>query len=123
MTRFYLNETRDQVRIHAVLERRGPNQYVILPDVSFAYRQLADSVNDDLHNHIPRRRNQAVRDGILEEYDAYLYRVAREKLFPSPSPAAEFLLGRAINGRTAWKDACGNTIAEIERRERGHPFF
>lgn len=59
-------------------------------------------------------RHKLVESGAAECRDERLVLV-KDHLFNSPSAAAAALVGRAINGRTSWKNATGRTLDELER--------
>jgi hypothetical protein len=44
---------------------------------------------------------------------------AQDHVFSSPSTAAGVALGREANGRTAWVDAGGRTLRQIQEVESG----
>lgn len=62
---------------------------------------------------IERIRERLLSQGIASIVDGILV-MNRDHLFSSPSYAAGALVGSAQNGRTAWKDATGRTLKEIE---------
>lgn len=67
---------------------------------------------------IKRIRERLISQGIASaEGDNFV--MNRDHLFSSPSYAAGALVGGAENGRTAWKDAAGRTLKEIEERQVG----
>jgi len=59
-------------------------------------------------------RRKLVESGAAQFRNEQLILV-KDHLFNSPSAAAAALVGRAINGRTSWKNATGRTLDEIER--------
>jgi len=61
-------------------------------------------------------RKTLVDSGVLVDAGE-VFRLAQDYSFPSPSTAAAVLLGRNENGRTAWKDAKGRTLKEIQEAE------
>lgn len=62
---------------------------------------------------IERIRERLISQGIASVAEGILV-MNRDHLFNSPSYAAGALVGSAQNGRTAWKDAAGRTLKEIE---------
>ena len=62
---------------------------------------------------ISRLRSDLDKQGVLKE-DGTVYRLTRNYTFNSPSAASDALLGHSSNGRTAWKDANGLTLKEIQ---------
>lgn len=61
------------------------------------------------------KRQALIDQGILKP-DADRLIFTKDTVFKSPSPAAVFLLGRAANGWTEWKDAQGRTLADVMKR-------
>ena len=61
-------------------------------------------------------RKTLVGSGVLVDAGE-VFRLAQDYSFASPSTAAAVLLGRNENGRTAWKDAKGRTLKEIQAAE------
>lgn len=67
---------------------------------------------------IKRIRERLISQGIAST-DGNNFVMNRDHLFSSPSYAAGALVGGAENGRTAWKDAAGRTLKEIEEQQIG----
>lgn len=63
---------------------------------------------------IERIRERLIDQGIASKVDD-IFVMNRDHLFSSPSYAAGALVGSAQNGRTAWRDATGRTLREIEQ--------
>lgn len=63
-----------------------------------------------------RKWEELVREGVIVP-DGGLHRFAQDYLFNSPSQAAEVVVGRARNGRLAWKDAQGVSLKVLQDRE------
>ena len=63
---------------------------------------------------IPQRRRELIDQGILEQVGD-LYRFTENRVFPSPSAAANVVLGRHANGWTEWKYEDGKTLDEVKR--------
>lgn len=61
------------------------------------------------HDNIRKRRKEMIRSGII--VDGIL---SCDAVFESPTSAAAVLLGRSVNGRTAWKTNDGRTLKEIQ---------
>ncbi|RMH01715.1 MAG: GIY-YIG nuclease family protein [Planctomycetota bacterium] len=66
-----------------------------------------------IHGYLSTLRRSLVDQGVLQDAGT-VYRFTQDYLFNSPSTAAGVLLGRSSNGRTAWKDAKGRTLKEIQ---------
>ena len=60
-----------------------------------------------------------LRQKLLEEqvitHDGDILTLAEDYIFSSPSAAAAFLTGRAVNGWTAWKNQTRKTLDEVKR--------
>lgn len=54
-------------------------------------------------------RRDLRRRGLMEENETS-YLLKEDQIFPSPSAAAKFVLGRIANGWTEWKDEEGSSI-------------
>lgn len=61
-------------------------------------------------------RERFVKEGIFIIKDEESYILKENIIFKSPSAAAATLVGRSINGWTAWKDENGNTLDENLRK-------
>ena len=68
-------------------------------------------------SYVDRRRTQLLADGVLIEEDGRL-RFTKDYVFTSPSAAAATVLGRGVNGWTAWKHSDGRTLSEVKRVAR-----
>lgn len=64
---------------------------------------------------IKRIRDRLLSQGIASLKDGFFV-INRDHLFSSPSYAAGVLVGGAQNGRTAWKDAQGKTLKDLEEQ-------
>jgi len=71
------------------------------------------------HNYF-RHRERLIDQGVMSVQGDRV-RFERDYLFTSPSPAAVCLMGRAVNGWDAWRDANGRTLGEIERNTDAQP--
>lgn len=58
-------------------------------------------------------REQLLKDGVLAPAEGHLV-FTRNYEFSSPSAAAAVIHGGTANGRTAWKDAGGKTLKQLE---------
>ena len=58
-------------------------------------------------------REQLIKDGVLASADGHLL-FTKNHEFSSPSAAAAVIHGGTANGRTAWKDASGQTLKQLE---------
>lgn len=87
-----------------------PNGIVVLSQ-SQAVPNLRPSAKN--YPWVTNVREQLVKDGILVMGDGHL-RFTKDQEFSSPSAAAAVIHGGTANGRTAWKDAEGNTLKQLE---------
>ncbi|MGH8433991.1 MAG: GIY-YIG nuclease family protein [Pseudomonas sp.] len=61
-------------------------------------------------------RQDLIELGVLKLVgDVYLF--TQDYAFSSPSTAADIVLGLSANGRTAWKDALGRTLKQLQAME------
>jgi predicted GIY-YIG superfamily endonuclease len=65
------------------------------------------------HAYLREMRVKLVRSGVLV-LSADRYVLSQDYTFNSPSTAAGVMLGRSANGRTAWKDALGRSLKDIQ---------
>jgi hypothetical protein len=73
---------------------------------------------DSIATHAAELRNELRASGVLiPENGGLLF--TQDYLFNSPSTAAGVVFGNSTNGRTAWKDANGRTLREIQTAEVG----
>lgn len=87
-----------------------PNGIVVLKG-SHAVLNLRPSAEG--YPWVINAREQLKLSGILTEFDGHLMFTADHE-FASPSAAAAVIHGGTANGRTAWKDAQGRTLKELE---------
>lgn len=95
------------------LKARGhltPNGIVVLAQ-SEAATALRPSAKD--YPWVVNARAQLANDGVLLPADGHLV-FAKDHEFSSPSAAAAVIHGGTANGRTAWKDASGKTLKQLE---------
>lgn len=63
---------------------------------------------------VTSNRQRLLDSGVIEEQDGtYVY--VQDYLFPSPSAAAQVVLGASANGWVEWKDKTGSTLSDIHR--------
>lgn len=67
------------------------------------------------HDYLVARRQQLLKDGVLEVLDDETVRFAKDYIFPSPSQAAAIVLARNANGWTEWKYPDGRTLDQVKR--------
>lgn len=91
--------------------RRTEGGFVVFKDsmAVLAERPSAETQ----HPFIVALRKKLVQDGTLIENDGYLL-FTKDVEFGSPSAAAAVVHGGGANGLTAWKDANGKTLKELE---------
>ncbi|MCP5279485.1 MAG: GIY-YIG nuclease family protein [Thiobacillus sp.] len=65
------------------------------------------------HPFVVALRKKLVKDGILVEKDGF-FLFTKDSEFASPSAAAAVIHGGGANGLTAWKNADGKTLKELE---------
>ena len=87
-----------------------PNGIVVL-EQSQAVPSLRPSAKD--YPWVINAREQLLKDGILVPADGHLV-FTKSHEFSSPSAAAAVIHGGTANGRTAWKDASGQTLKQLE---------
>lgn len=87
-----------------------PNGIVVL-----AESQAAPNLRPSAKNYpwVINARAQLVKDGVLTAGDDHFV-FTKNQEFSSPSAAAAIIHGGTANGRTAWKDADGRTLKQLE---------
>lgn len=90
--------------------RLTPNGIVVLAK-SQAALNLRPSAKD--YPWVVNARKQLFEDGVLIRVDQHLL-FSKNHEFSSPSAAAAVIHGGTANGRTAWKDATGKTLKQLE---------
>lgn len=91
--------------------RRTEAGFVIFKD-STAVLKLRPSAEGQ-HPFVVTLRHKLVNDGTLIEQNG-LYVFTQDAEFSSPSAAAAVVHGGGANGLTAWRDATGKTLKELE---------
>lgn len=71
---------------------------------------VAKDVMPSLSATYLRRRQQLIDEGIINKQNEF----TQDWLFTSPSLAGAVVAGYSINGRTAWKNANGQSLKDIE---------
>jgi hypothetical protein len=67
-----------------------------------------------------KRRDELIANGVLAAAgDVHTF--TQDFVFTSPSAASDLVLGSVTNGRTAWKDAQGRTLKELQQAEAKQP--
>jgi hypothetical protein len=66
--------------------------------------------------YVSRYRDQFIKDGILVKEEK-VYRFNENYIFPSPSTAADVILGGSANGWIVWKYKDGKTLDEVKRQD------
>jgi hypothetical protein len=87
-----------------------PNGIVVLAQ-SQAVLALRPSAKD--YPWVVNARDQLAKDGVLLPANGHLV-FSKNHEFSSPSAAAAVIHGGTANGRTAWKDASGTTLKQLE---------
>ena len=93
----------------------GPGGFVVRFDSQAVKNEVAS-----IPTYLSDLRKALLNQGIFEDTGT-AYRLAQDYIFTSPSTAAGVLLGRAINGRTAWRDAERRSLKEIQGAEMETP--
>ena len=84
--------------------------------IVFAGSRAVKKETPSIHAYMSQLRKTLIEKGVLEDAGD-TYRVTQDYTFDSPSTASGVLLGAASNGRTAWKDASGRTLREMQEAE------
>ena len=87
-----------------------PNGIVVLEN-SQAASSLRPSAKD--YPWVINARDQLLKDGVLIQAVGHLS-FTKSHEFSSPSAAAAVIHGGTANGRTAWKDASGQTLKQLD---------
>lgn len=90
--------------------RLTPSGIVVLAH-SQAVASLRPSAKD--YPWVINAREQLQKDGVLVPTEGHLV-FTKDHEFSSPSAAAAIIHGGTANGRTAWKDASGTTLKQLE---------
>lgn len=72
--------------------------------------KIAQTVTPSFSEPLRKIRSRLMRDGVID--DAFTF--TRDHLFSSPSTAASIVCGACKNGRTAWRNQQGQTLAATE---------
>lgn len=75
--------------------------------------QAVKSETKSIHVYMSEMRRSLVEQGVFVDRGKY-YEITQDYTFNSPSTAAGVLLGRAENGRTAWKTTDGHTLKSMQ---------
>ncbi len=81
--------------------------------VVFAGSRARSSETKSIHNFLHELRKQLLDKGVLTMDGDHLV-FTQDFRFASPSTAAGVLVGRAANGRTAWRTSDGKTLKAIQ---------
>ena len=87
----------------------------------FVVRQGSQAVTDEtnaIHGYMSTLRKDLDDQGVIEP-DGKHYVFTQDHVFGSPSTAAGVILGRAENGRTAWKTNDGTTLKKLQTATTG----
>ena len=102
----------EQLELHgrgiAARGRDAAEGFIVYEGSTAAANEVAS-----LHEYIRKVRANLRASGVLVMDGAHL-KLVQDYTFSSPSTAAATLLGRSANGRTAWKDAKGRSLREIQ---------
>ena len=64
-----------------------------------------------------KRKAEDLKSGLLKRVDESTAELTEDVLFASPSAAGIYVLNGSVNGRTAWKDADGTPLGELEEKD------
>ena len=64
-----------------------------------------------------KRKKKDLESGLLKRVDGATAELTEDVLFASPSAAGVYVLNGSVNGRTAWKDADGTPLGELEEKD------
>ena len=91
-----------------------PQGFIVLEGSKAALEEVASLAKH--YSPYSALRQSLINNGVLVLDQNYL-RFTQDYTFNSPSMAACILRGIASNGRTAWKDASGRTLKEIQEAQ------
>jgi hypothetical protein len=89
----------------------------------FVVTKGSEAVIDEMasiRGFVSQLRKAMLANGILQNRGQKLI-FSQDYEFNSPSTAAEFVLGRSANGRTAWLTASGHTLKELQEAAQSRP--
>tara|TARA_B110001469_G_scaffold54145_1_gene52257 strand:+ start:377 stop:1237 length:861 start_codon:yes stop_codon:yes gene_type:complete len=105
---------------HWFLKRRGAeatasftNEGIVVHKGSTCSKDFTPGAKDA---HFAKRREQMLKDGIIEETVKGLV-FTEDFAFKSPSGAAAVISGGHVNGWTTWKDETGKTLKEVKQEK------
>ena len=91
--------------------RRTEGGFVVFKDSTAVVAERPSA--EVQHPFVVALRKKLIQDGTLLEQNGFLA-FTKDTEFASPSAAAAVIHGGGANGLTAWKDASGKTLKEIE---------
>jgi hypothetical protein len=91
--------------------RRTEGGFVVYKDSTAVVAERPSA--ETQHAFVVARRKKLVQSGTLVEKDGFFV-FTKDAEFDSPSAAAAVIHGGGANGLTAWKDASGKTLKELE---------
>ncbi|MFN3543622.1 MAG: GIY-YIG nuclease family protein [Thiobacillus sp.] len=91
--------------------RRTEGGFVVFKDSTAVVAERASA--EVQHPYVVALRKKLVQDGSLVEKDGFFV-FTKDTEFDSPSAAAAVIHGGGANGLTAWKDANGKSLKELE---------
>jgi hypothetical protein len=91
--------------------RRTEGGFVVFKDSTAVVAERPSA--ETQHPFVVALRKKLLLDGSLVEKDGFLV-FTKDTEFDSPSSAAAVVHGGGANGLTAWKDASGKTLKELE---------
>lgn len=74
-------------------------------------------INDKSYKRSLKEKNQKIRARIMKKYIEN-YKTTCDILFPSATAAGVFISGYSVSGQAAWKNGKGQTLKEIQTKEK-----
>ncbi len=91
--------------------RRTESGFVVFKHSTAVVAERASA--EAQHPYVIALRKKLIQDGTLVEKDGFFV-FTKDTAFDSPSAAAAVIHGGGANGLTAWKDASGKSLKELE---------
>ncbi len=92
--------------------QRTEGGFVVFKDSTAVFSERASA--EAQHPYVVALRKKLVQDGTLAEKEGFFV-FTKDTEFDSPSAAAAVIHGGGANGLTAWKDARGKSLKELEK--------
>jgi len=111
-------EKKDEAKIQYSIKAKGLQAQGLYTSEGFIVlvgSQISKEEVPSIPGYIHNMRAQEIKEGAIIDSGTH-YEVVRNLTFDSVSASAAFVLGASANGWTAWKNAQGKTLDEIERK-------